>query len=145
MLEEQYGQMERLRHDMKNHMIGLQGLLKNKEWGKMEIYLNQMLESGSMGISEEVTGNRVADVQKQIQLLKKELSQLEQKKELSKEEREKQQKLEKQIAQLQQQLQKMKAEENKEKQKNQSTQEKNRDSSKRLQEEGKGENVDEFL
>lgn len=61
MLEEQYGQMERLRHDMKNHMIALQGLLDNREWEKMQNYLNQMLQAGNISDSEEVTGNKVAD------------------------------------------------------------------------------------
>lgn len=31
MMEEQYGQMERLRHDMKNHIIALDGLMQNRQ------------------------------------------------------------------------------------------------------------------
>lgn len=61
MLEEQYSRMERLRHDMKNHIIGLQGLLENKEWGKLGDYLNQMAEAGSIREAEDITGNRVVD------------------------------------------------------------------------------------
>lgn len=61
MLEGQYRQMERLRHDMKNHVIGLLGLLANKEWEKMEDYLNKMAEAGALGGSGETTGNQVVD------------------------------------------------------------------------------------
>ena len=62
MLEEQYSRLERLRHDMKNHMRALSGLLEKREWEKMTAYLNKM--SGSSGLlgEEEVTGNRVVDV-----------------------------------------------------------------------------------
>ena len=35
MLTEQYRQSERLRHDMKNHVIALLVLFRNKEWEKM--------------------------------------------------------------------------------------------------------------
>lgn len=59
MLEGQYRQMERLRHDMKNHVIGLLGLLHHKEWEKMEVYLNKMAEAGALG--GEATGNQVVD------------------------------------------------------------------------------------
>ena len=61
MLEEQYGQMERIRHDMKNHLIGLTSLWRNKEWEKMGIYLSQMMEAGDLGQSDEVTGSKVVD------------------------------------------------------------------------------------
>lgn len=61
MLEEQYSQMERLRHDMKNHVIGLQGLWENQEWEKMGHYLAHMLETGNIGKNEEVTGNKAVD------------------------------------------------------------------------------------
>lgn len=62
MLEEQYGQSERLRHDLKNHIIALLGLLENKEWKKMENYLKNMEDSANFGIGEEITGNRVVDI-----------------------------------------------------------------------------------
>lgn len=61
MLEEQYSQSERLRHDMKNHIIALSGLLENKELEKMDAYLRSMRDSGSLGDCEEVTGNRAVD------------------------------------------------------------------------------------
>lgn len=61
MLEEQYSQLERVRHDMKNHMIALSGLLEKKEWEKMGIYLKNMEGSAGFGNCGEVTGNRVID------------------------------------------------------------------------------------
>lgn len=61
MLEEQYKQMERLRHDMKNHIIALSGLLENKELDKMRSYLGSMEDSGGYGACEETTGNKVVD------------------------------------------------------------------------------------
>lgn len=61
MLYEQYRQSERLRHDMKNHMIALGGLLKDRDWEKMDVYLRNMQDAGNLGMGEEVTGNRVID------------------------------------------------------------------------------------
>lgn len=61
MLEEQYRQSERLRHDMKNHVFALSGLLENKEWEKMSNYLKSMKESAGFVSGEEITGNRVVD------------------------------------------------------------------------------------
>lgn len=61
MLEEQYSQAERLRHDMKNHVIALSGLLEKKEWEKMNDYLRKMEDSGSLKSGEEITGNMVVD------------------------------------------------------------------------------------
>lgn len=61
MLEEQYARMERLRHDMKNHVIGLQGLLQSREWEKMEGYLQKMTETGALAETKENTGNQVVD------------------------------------------------------------------------------------
>lgn len=61
MLEGQYRQMERLRHDMKNHVIGLLGLLEHKEWEKMKDYLNKMAEAGALGGNGEATGNKAVD------------------------------------------------------------------------------------
>ncbi len=62
MLEEQYSQSERLRHDLKNHIIALSGLLENKEWEKMKDYLKNMEDSADLGMGEEITGNRAVDV-----------------------------------------------------------------------------------
>ena len=38
MLEEQHSQSERLRHDMKNHIITLSGLCQNKEWENNRLF-----------------------------------------------------------------------------------------------------------
>lgn len=61
MLEEQYRQMERLRHDMRNHLISLQGLWDNQEWDKMGYYLGNMTEAGSIDANEEATGSKAVD------------------------------------------------------------------------------------
>ncbi|MEZ3508092.1 MAG: GHKL domain-containing protein [Lachnospiraceae bacterium] len=61
MLETQYRQTERLRHDMKNHVIALSGLLENREWEKMDAYLDSMTKSAGIKEQEEVTGNKVVD------------------------------------------------------------------------------------
>lgn len=61
-LEEQYTKSEHLRHDLKNHMIALRGLLDQKEWEKMGDYLKDMEESAGLRNGEENTGNRVVDV-----------------------------------------------------------------------------------
>ena len=42
MLAEQYRQSERLRHDMKNHIIALSALSRNQEWEKIDGYLRNM-------------------------------------------------------------------------------------------------------
>ena len=84
-----------------------------------------------------------ASVQRQIRMLQKELNQLGQKKQLTKEEAEKKKELEKQIADLKQQLQKIRAEEAKEKQEEPKAEEKALQG--KIKEAGKGENVDEFL
>ena len=60
-MEGQYCQMERLRHDLKNHLIGLQGLLKDREWDKMERYLHKMIQEGAVSASEAATGRRALD------------------------------------------------------------------------------------
>lgn len=61
MLHEQYSQMERLRHDMKNHVLSLHGLWKGREWDKMGNYLESMAQNGNIDTSDEVTGNRAID------------------------------------------------------------------------------------
>lgn len=60
MLEEQDRQTERLRHDMKNHIIALSGLFQNQEWEKMGDYLRKM-EDGCPEAGMDMTGNRVVD------------------------------------------------------------------------------------
>lgn len=61
MLEEQYSRQERLRHDLKNHLIALSGLLENREWEKMRGYLSRMFENGSLVNDEEMTGSSAVD------------------------------------------------------------------------------------
>lgn len=61
MLAEQYRQSERLRHDIKNHMIALSGLLENREFEKMKSYLGNMEATGGFSSHEETTGNKVVD------------------------------------------------------------------------------------
>lgn len=60
MLEEQYRQSERLRHDMKNHVIALSGLLAGGEWEKMSAYLEDMA-GGIPEAGADLTGNRAVD------------------------------------------------------------------------------------
>lgn len=60
MLNEQYSQMERLRHDMKNHVLSMYGLWKGSEWNKMGDYLETMIEDGNIG-AEDATGSKAID------------------------------------------------------------------------------------
>lgn len=60
MLAEQYSQSERLRHDMRNHIIALSGLFQSKEWEKMGNYLKNMEDIG-LECGGEVTGNKAVD------------------------------------------------------------------------------------
>lgn len=62
MLEEQYRQSERLRHDLKNHVVALSGLWEDQEWKKLGVYLKKMENSAGLGAYEEATGSRVVDV-----------------------------------------------------------------------------------
>ncbi len=60
MMAEQYQRTERLRHDMKNHIIALSGLCKDKEWEKIEHYLKRM-ESAGLDEDGDLTGSKVVD------------------------------------------------------------------------------------
>ncbi len=60
MLAEQHRQSERLRHDMKNHVIALSALSRNKEWEKIDDYLKNM-EGMALEIDEDMTGNKAVD------------------------------------------------------------------------------------
>ncbi|MDE7176746.1 MAG: ATP-binding protein [Lachnospiraceae bacterium] len=60
MLTEQYRQSERLRHDMKNHIIALSGLVRNEEWEKMGDYLKNMEDCGLESCGD-MTGSRAVD------------------------------------------------------------------------------------
>lgn len=59
LLEEQYRQSERLRHDMKNHIIALSGLFQGNEWEKIGAYLKNM--EGSLEMGGDITGNKAVD------------------------------------------------------------------------------------
>ncbi len=61
MLEEQYAQMESVRHDWKNHIISIQELLRQRDWNRLEHYLERMSEKSGVDEGEETTGNRVVD------------------------------------------------------------------------------------
>ena len=61
MLDEQHLRAERLRHDMKNHVIALSGLLENKEYEKIGEYLQNMESSGRLESNEDLTGSRAVD------------------------------------------------------------------------------------
>lgn len=60
MLAEQYRQSERLRHDMKNHIIALSALSRNKEWEKIDSYLKNM-EGIALDVGGDTTGNKAVD------------------------------------------------------------------------------------
>lgn len=61
MLEEQYRSLERLRHDMKNHIIGLQQLIDNHEWAQLSDYLHRMADTGGFDCSDDMTGKGIVD------------------------------------------------------------------------------------
>ncbi len=61
MMEKQYSQMERLRHDMKNHMIAMESLVQNKQWKQANSYLKEMETIGCVAQGDEVTGSLVMD------------------------------------------------------------------------------------
>lgn len=61
MLEEQYERMERLRHDMKHHIIALGSLVENRQWEQAGAYLRDMAETGSLETGDEITGSLAVD------------------------------------------------------------------------------------
>lgn len=66
MLEKQYAQTERLRHDLKNHMIVLENLVQNRQWEHLGNYLKEMAGAGGIGAQstragEEATGSFAMD------------------------------------------------------------------------------------
>lgn len=74
MLEEQYRSLERLRHDLKNHIIGLQQLTDNRERDKesnkfnCEIclrqtrnYLHKLADTGDIEYADDLTGKSIVD------------------------------------------------------------------------------------
>lgn len=60
-LKERNERMDKIRHDMKNHIISLQGLLADGNMEKMKEYLDRIAETGGIKGGEEVTGNKAVD------------------------------------------------------------------------------------
>jgi len=60
MLAERHRQSERLRHDIKNHIIALTALSRNKEWEKIDKYLESMGDI-ALDTGGDMTGNKVVD------------------------------------------------------------------------------------
>ncbi|MCM1388629.1 MAG: GHKL domain-containing protein [Bacillus sp. (in: Bacteria)] len=62
MAGEQYRNMERVRHDFKNHLLALQGFLEKEEWEKMRNYFRKIMDSADIiENGEEVTGDTAID------------------------------------------------------------------------------------
>ncbi len=61
MLKDQYRSLESLRHDMKNHLIALTGLVKNRQWEAAGRYLEDAVKAGGLEAGEAVTGNPAVD------------------------------------------------------------------------------------
>ncbi|MCH5250533.1 MAG: sensor histidine kinase [Lachnospiraceae bacterium] len=61
MLKELDDQSERLRHDMKNHIISLTSLYNGKEWGKLGEYLSNMEQYADIETGMDISGNKVVD------------------------------------------------------------------------------------
>lgn len=60
-LKNQNERMDKIRHDMKNHIISLQGLLADGNLEKLREYLDRIAETGGITGIEEVTGNKAVD------------------------------------------------------------------------------------
>ena len=60
MLTEQYRRSERLRHDMKNHILALSALSRNQEWERMDDYLKKM-EGIVLDVGGDATGSKAVD------------------------------------------------------------------------------------
>ncbi len=60
-LKNQNERMDKIRHDMKNHIISLQGLLAGGNPEKLGEYLDRMAQPGGIKGTEEVTGNIAVD------------------------------------------------------------------------------------
>ncbi len=60
-LKNQNERMDKIRHDMKNHIISLQGLLAGGNPEKLGEYLDRMAQTGGIKGTEEVTGNIAVD------------------------------------------------------------------------------------
>lgn len=105
------------------------------------------IESNYNNNAEKLSGmgNEISRIQKELQAKKQELSKLVSKQELSNDEKTKKQELERRIAELEQQLQKAKSKEGLDKQRKSIKERRERKKvNVRLQEDGKGEKVDEL-
>lgn len=60
-LLEEYHKQTHLRHDIKNHMIGISALIETKDYGKLEQYIEKMYQAGSLKGQEIQTGNTIID------------------------------------------------------------------------------------
>lgn len=60
-LREQNEKIDRIRHDMKNHVVSLQGLLADGSLEKLKEYLDRIAETGGIAGTEEITGSRAVD------------------------------------------------------------------------------------
>lgn len=58
MLEAQRGKTDRLRHDMKNHILALSGLARGCQWERLERYLQDMEQQCGLCGNREATGNQ---------------------------------------------------------------------------------------
>lgn len=61
MLEEQYRQMERVRHDWKNLIIGMRELTEKRDWERLEHYIEQMAVKSGVCEDGKMSGNGVLD------------------------------------------------------------------------------------
>lgn len=52
----------RLRHDLKNHMLTVQGLMERGEYDKAQTYFHEMTASSGLGTSWLMTGNEIVDI-----------------------------------------------------------------------------------
>lgn len=59
---EAYGQVKKLRHDMVGHLITLRAYLSGGKYEKIAVYIDQLHDQISIGVSETISGNSVIDV-----------------------------------------------------------------------------------
>lgn len=60
-LKEQNKRMDKIRHDMKNHIISMQGLLAGGDLERLKSYLDKLAKTGGLTETEEITGSRALD------------------------------------------------------------------------------------
>lgn len=54
-------QTKSLRHDLKNHLLGIQGYVKDKKYSELETYLQKSIDVGNLMTSYANTGNTLVD------------------------------------------------------------------------------------